>query len=137
MAGEIRGTNVQDEDFLSVTAVRFEHTRRASRAARWRTHRPARQAAREIARELADDWSACSCQRRPGSHGPDVVAGLGDVLPPRVVVTGGLAADGSEFLRPSSVQRGLETHTIVVSGFYGDRLWVGHGSAAFVWATGA
>ncbi len=64
-------------------------------------------------------------------YGPDVVGGLGDVLPPRVVVTGGMAADGSEFCETVVLsERGLETHTIVAVGFYGDRLRVGHGSAS-------
>ena len=131
-AGEICGTNVQDGT-LSVTAVRFEHTR--LRFARRAVADPSagREAAREIARELAADDLVSVFVLSDGLrvYGPDVVAGLGDVLPPRVVVTGGLAADGSEFCETVVLsERGLETHTIVAVGFYGDRLRVGHGSAS-------
>jgi hypothetical protein len=131
-AGEICGTNVQDGT-LSVTAVRFDHTR--LRFARRAVADPSagREAAREIARELAADDLVSVFVLSDGLHvyGPDVVAGLGDVLPPRVVVTGGMAADGSEFCETVVLsERGLETHTIVAVGFYGDRLRVGHGSAS-------
>jgi hypothetical protein len=130
-AGEICGTNVQDGT-LSVTAVRFEHTRLRF-ARRWVPDRSkSREAAREIAAELAGDDLVSLFVLSDGLriHGPDVVAGLADVLPPRVVVTGGMAADGSEFCETGVLSdRGLETHTIVAVGFYGDRLRVGHGSA--------
>ena len=130
-AGEICGTTVQDGT-LSVTAVRFEHTRLRF-ARRWVPDRArSRDAAREIARELADDDLVSVFVLIDGLrvHGSDVVAGLADVLPPKVVVTGGMAADGSEFCTTLVLsEHGLQTHTIVAVGFYGNRLRVGHGSA--------
>jgi hypothetical protein len=131
-AGEIFGTNVQDGT-LSVTAVRFDHTRLrfARRAVADRS--TSREAAREIARALAADDLVSVFVLSDGLrvHGSDVVEGLGDVLPPHVVVTGGMAADGSEFCETVVLgESGLETHTIVAVGFYGDRIRVGHGSAS-------
>jgi hypothetical protein len=131
-AGEIVGTDVQDGT-LTVTAVRFEHTRLRF-ARRSVTDRSlARETAREIARELLADDLVNVFVLSDGLrvHGPDLVAGLGDELPPQVVVTGGMAADGSEFCETVVLsERGLETHTIVAVGFYGNRLRVGHGSAS-------
>ena len=65
-------------------------------------------------------------------HGPDVVAGLADVLPPRVVVTGGLAADGSEFCETVVLsERGLRRTRSSRSGFTGSPAgWARLGLAA-------
>jgi len=130
-AGEIFGTNVQDGT-LSVTAVRFEHTRLRFTRRTVPDRSTCREAARDVARALAADDLVSVFVLSDGLrvYGPDVVAGLGDVLPPKVVVTGGMAADGSEFCETVVLsERGLETHAIVAIGFYGDRLRVGHGSA--------
>lgn len=130
-AGEIFGTNVQDGT-LSVTAVRFEHTRVRFTRRTVPDRSTCREAARDIARALAADDLVSVFVLSDGLrvYGPDVVAGLGDVLPAKVVVTGGMAADGSEFCETVVLsERGLETHAIVAVGFYGDRLRVGHGSA--------
>ena len=47
-------------------------------------------------------------------HGPDLIAGLTEAFPPGVVVTGGMAADGSEFCRTLVLSgQGVENNTIV------------------------
>jgi hypothetical protein len=130
-AGEIRGTSVLD-DTLSVTAVRFGHTRvraiRRSILERSRT----REAARELGRELVADDLVSVFVVSDGLRvdGQELVAGLTDVIPPRVVVAGGMAADGADFCDTRVLsEHGAETHAVVAVGFYGRRLQVGHGSA--------
>src|SRR5262249_37074837 len=121
-AGEICGTNVQDGT-LSVTAVRFEHTRLRVVRRSVADRSSGREAARDIARALAagDLVSVFVLSDGLRVHGPDIVTGLADVLPPQVVVTGGMAADGSEFCETVVLsERGLETHAIVAVGFYGE-----------------
>ena len=50
-------------------------------------------------------------------------------LPSDVTVTGGLSADGERFGQTLVVWDGApESDTVVVMGFYGDRLRVGYGS---------
>jgi hypothetical protein len=129
-AGEICGTTVQDGT-LSVTAVRFDHTqiRLAREVVSDRTQAAA--AAREIARTLDHEQLVSVFVLSDGLnvHGPDLIAGLSEAFPPGVVVTGGMAADGSEFCRTLVLSgRGVENNTIVAVGFYGTRLRVGFGT---------
>ena len=129
-AGEICGTTVQDGT-LSVTAVRFDHTqvRFARQVVSDRSQ--AGLAAREIAKTLDHEQLVSVFILSDGLnvHGPDLIAGLGEAFRPGVVVTGGMAADGSEFCRTLVLsEHGVENNTIVAVGFYGTRLKVGHGS---------
>jgi len=130
-AGEIMGTTVRDGT-LSVTAVRFEHTRvrcvRRAVPARVQS----RDAARALARDLAGDELVSVFVLSDGLQidGQELVAGLAEALPPRVVVTGGMAADGSEFADTRVLsEHGPESQAVLAVGFYGKRLVVGHGSA--------
>ncbi len=129
-AGEICGTTVQDGT-LSVTAVRFDHTRVRFAREVVSERSEAREAARAIAKALDDEELVSVFVLSDGLnvHGPDLIAGLGEAFPPGVVVTGGMAADGSEFCRTLVLSRqGVENNTIVAVGFYGTRLKVGHGT---------
>ena len=129
-AGEICGTTVHD-DTLSVTAVRFDHTRvrfaREVVSDRSQTQAATRAIARALDHE--DLVSVFILSDGLNVHGPDIIASMSESLPPEVVVTGGLAADGSEFCRTLVLsEHGIETHAIIAVGFYGTRLRVGHGS---------
>jgi hypothetical protein len=129
-AGEICGTTVHD-DTLSVTAVRFDHTR-VRFAREVVTDRSAsRLAARAVAKALDHEHLVSVFVLSDGLnvHGPELVAGISEALPPGVVVTGGLAADGAEFCETVVLsQHGVEANAIVAIGLYGTRLKVGHGS---------
>jgi hypothetical protein len=62
-------------------------------------------------------------------NGSELVNGLTSQLPSDVTVTGGLSADGERFGQTLVVWDGApESDTVVVLGFYGDRLRVGYGS---------
>jgi hypothetical protein len=129
-AGEISGTTVQDGT-LSVTALRFDHTQVRFAREVVSDRSQAAEAARAIARALDHEHLVSVFILSDGLnvHGPDLVAGLSESFPPSVVVTGGMAADGSEFCRTVVVSaHGVENNTIVAVGFYGTRLKVGYGT---------
>jgi hypothetical protein len=129
-AGEISGTTVQDGT-LSVTAVRFDHTQVRFAREVVSDRSQARAAARALARTLDHDQLVSVFVLSDGLnvHAPDLIAGLSEAFPPGVVVTGGMAADGSEFCRTLVLSaQGVENNTVVALGFYGTRLKVGHGT---------
>jgi hypothetical protein len=130
-AGEIQGTTVRDGT-LSVTAVRFEHTRLRSVRRAVPVRASARDAAHALADALAGDDLVSVFVVSDGLRidGQELVAGLAEALPPRVVVVGGMAGDGSAFCDTRVVsEHGPECEAVVAIGFYGTRLAVGHGSA--------
>jgi len=62
-------------------------------------------------------------------NGTELVKGFNDALPTNVVVTGGLAGDGSAFKRTWVIYNGsLLKNAICAIGLYGKQLTVGHGS---------
>ena len=62
-------------------------------------------------------------------NGSELVRGLNAVLPPSVVVTGGLAGDGDRFSRTWVLKEGVPaTGCVTAVGLYGDAVRVGHGS---------
>jgi len=130
-SGEIRGTSI-DDDSLSVAVCRFGHTRLRSTAAEvGPLAADSARAGREIASALmADDLkSVLVISDGIRVNGAELVRGMNDVLPPSVVVTGGLAGDGDRFQRTWVVAQGRPVaNWISAVGFYGDRIHVAHGS---------
>jgi hypothetical protein len=62
-------------------------------------------------------------------NGTELLGGLDAVLPHGVVVTGGLAGDGTAFRRSWVLREGAPRSGIIVAvGLYGDAVRVGHGS---------
>ena len=62
-------------------------------------------------------------------NGDQLVAGLNASLPEGVLVTGGLAADAGRFTKTFVGLNGTpESGNVVVIGFYGSRIKIGHGS---------
>lgn len=129
-AGEISNTEVLD-DSLVVTAIQFEHT--ALHGVRLKPKKGISdfQAGELLAQELdkAGLVHVFLLSRGVNINGSDLVAGLTRHLPPHVTVTGGLSGDGARFLETLIVWEGeLETESIVVLGFYSERLRIGYGS---------
>ena len=61
-------------------------------------------------------------------NGSELVRGIGGALPPTVTISGGLAADGSDFGKTWVLANGAPSPaTVSAVGFYGDRIRVGHG----------
>ncbi|MCB0915124.1 MAG: FIST C-terminal domain-containing protein [Actinobacteria bacterium] len=64
-----------------------------------------------------------------GVNGSALVQGLTDNLPPEVLVTGGLAGDGTRFGHTWVLHgSAMESEQVVAVGLYGSRLRLGHGS---------
>ncbi|MEQ1503917.1 MAG: FIST N-terminal domain-containing protein, partial [Myxococcota bacterium] len=129
-AGEIVGTEVRD-GIVSVVATRFEHTDLTVATARVTAASESYDAGRTLARELtAPDLRAVFVLSEGITvNGSDLVRGLNDTLSPTVVVSGGLAGDGTRFQRTWVLANGAVTSgTVVAVGLYGAHLAVGHGS---------
>jgi hypothetical protein len=129
-AGEIYGRSLED-DTLVVAVMKFSHT-----------------AVRLATRQITDAKSSfevgshlASTLATPGLRGVFVVSdglsvngselakGLSQYLPQGVVVTGGLAGDGSRFQNTwTLVDRQPRAHHVVAVGMYGEYVGIAHGS---------
>jgi hypothetical protein len=129
-SGEIHGEFIQDGS-LTVAIAEFEDSRLATASAEVASSAGSFDAGRGIATSLLrDDLRAVLIMSDGlGVNGSELVRGLNSVLPPSVVVTGGLAGDGDRFRRTWVLTRGEPKQGVVSAvGLYGDRVRVGHGS---------
>lgn len=127
-AGEIQAGQLHD-DTLSVAVLRFGATDLGAAAAG--LDAGAEQAARDVARALCRPGLRALFVLTDGLHAnaSDVVRGLRSVVPPDVMVIGGLAADGNRFERTWVVRdRRALPRGLAALAFYGDRCRVGHGT---------
>jgi len=128
-AGEIHGAHLSDGT-VSVAVARFGGTR-LRRATADPAGGGSHRAGREIGTALraGDLRAVLVLSDGLQVNGTELTRGLGEVLPPGVVVTGGLAADGDRFGRTWVVVDGRPVAGVVTAvGLYGDALRVGHGS---------
>ncbi len=128
-AGEIFGPAVVDET-LAVAVAEFEETglRVVSEPINAHTSFDAGVA---VARRLADDDLKAVFVLSDGLdvNGTDLVRGINTIVSPTVVVTGGLAGDGSRFEQTWVVVDGKPVSRFVTAvGLYGEAVRVGHGS---------
>ncbi len=129
-AGEIAGPLVGDRS-LSVAVLRFEHSHIASVHADIKQSSESLNAAEKLVRQLDPAGLRAVFILCDGLNvnGSELVKGLNGALPPEVVVTGGLAADGDRFKRTWVIRNGRPQSGIITAvGLYGDRLRVTHGS---------
>jgi hypothetical protein len=130
-AGEIFGTELTDNS-LSVAVARFDHgTRVATAAASVASQDESFAAGESIARQLQDPSLRGVLLFSDGLNvnGSELVRGLNLVLPNDVVVTGGLAGDGSRFQRTWVMHEGAaRSNMVCAAGLYGDHVTIGHGS---------
>lgn len=129
-AGEILGSAIHDRS-LAVAVARFDRSRIALASARVGSSADSLGAAESIARSLAADDLRAVVVLSDGLrvNGSDLIRGLNRVLGPDVVVTGGLAGDGSRFQRTWVLDDGVPAEGRVSAvGFYGPHVRVGHGS---------
>ena len=128
-AGQILGTAVFDEGAVA-TAVRFDHTEvRMATAAVSASQSAA--AGSALARQLAAPDLAHVLILSEGLdiNGESLVRGIGEKLPPKVSVTGGLSADGEQFQQTRVLSdRVAQANSVAAIGLYGSRLKVGCGS---------
>jgi hypothetical protein len=131
-SGEIAGSHVNDLS-ISVAVARFEHTRLRRAFTPIANAADSHAAGARLAAQLADDDLRAVFVLSDGLcvNGTPLVAGLREGLEASVVITGGLAGDGSRFARTWVLDRAQpEANHICAVGFYGDRLRVGHGCDA-------
>jgi hypothetical protein len=129
-AGEIFGTSILDGG-LAVGICKFERTVLKTAIAEVTDASASRAAGNQIARALAapDLRGALVLSDGVAVNGSELVRGLNDVLPPEVVVTGGLAGDGANFKRTWVIaDRAPHSQRVTAVGFYGAHFSVGHGS---------
>jgi hypothetical protein len=129
-AGEILDRRVA-EGGMSVAVARFAHTTLRHAEAALAAPTDSRQAGRELAGTLVGPGlrGVLVLSDGLGVNGTELLNGVKDVLPPGVVVTGGLAGDGDRFAATWVVAQGRPTAGVVSAiGLYGDRVRVGHGS---------
>ncbi|TAK89865.1 MAG: hypothetical protein EPO06_10640 [Burkholderiaceae bacterium] len=131
-AGEISGRQVNDAS-LSVAVARFEHTRLtvvSSTIDKVESAAVGEQLARQLLRAGEDLRSVLILSEGMNVSGSALAQGMSAVLPPQVVVSGGLAGDGRRFERTWVLCNGLpQASQAVAIGLYGKRLHVGFGSS--------
>jgi hypothetical protein len=129
-AGEICGDHLEDGS-IAVGVARFEATDLAAATAEVSGPEDSHTAGRRLAEALCGPALRGVIVLSDGLHvnGSELIRGLNSALPADVVVTGGLAGDGSRF-ESTWVLDGRELRQGVVRavGLYGDRVRVGHGS---------
>lgn len=129
-SGEIHDAYIYDHS-LSVAFLCFDKTAVRKANARVAQKDDSFAAGQALATQLYDDALRAVFILSDGLHvnGSSLVAGINDVLPRNVVVTGGLAGDGENFSETWVIdQGGLETGLVTAVGFYGDHIQVGFGS---------
>lgn len=129
-AGEIHGAEISD-DSLVVAAVRFEKTRLLTTHAAVHNPKDSYAAGQAIAASLQQPTLRGLLVLSDGLHvnGSELVKGLNDTLGGAVVVTGGLAGDGTDFKRTWVMKdRAPQSGYVTAIGFYGDHVRLGHGS---------
>ena len=129
-AGEIFGTSILDGS-MSIGVCKFEKTELRTAIAEVADAGASRAAGQQIASSLAapDLRGVLVFSDGIAVNGSELVRGLNDVLPPEVVVTGGLAGDGADFKRTWVIaERSVHSNRVTAVGFYGDHVVVGHGS---------
>ncbi|MFO0774566.1 MAG: FIST N-terminal domain-containing protein [Nitrospiraceae bacterium] len=129
-AGEILGQRISDRTY-SVGIIHFERSQLRITSACVTDASASYRAGEQIAANLAAPDLRLVLVLSDGLvvNGSALVAGLNAGLPPSVVVSGGLAADGDRFQRTWVLKdrRPVQQHVTAV-GIYGAALRVGHGS---------
>jgi hypothetical protein len=129
-SGEIVGTTVRDE-VITVTVTRFTNTTLAAASGECREAGQSFAVGESVGRRLAKPGLKAVFVLSDGLNvnGSELVRGINACLDDSVVVTGGLAGDGTRFQRTwVSFNDTVSSGMVVAIGFYGDHLQVSHGS---------
>ena len=129
-AGEILDCNI-DDDTLTVAVARFATTRLRTVTHTFQRTEESHDAASAIARHLDAEDLRGILIFADGLHvnGSELARGFSSALPEGIVVTGGLAGDGSRFQDTWVLgELAPRSHAIVAIGFYGPDIGLAHGS---------
>ncbi|MBS1933652.1 MAG: FIST C-terminal domain-containing protein, partial [Bacteroidetes bacterium] len=129
-AGEIFHHRVLDNSIIAA-AIELEKTKICTATVNISDHRNSYEAAKTLALQLPPEQLSYVLVFSDGSmvNGTEMVKGLQEIVGEKVLVTGGLAADGSSF---TSTLVGLNEEpregNMIAIGFYGEHFSVAHGS---------
>jgi hypothetical protein len=129
-AGEIYDTEVNDET-LSLTAIEFEKTKIKSADINIEDFKNSFDAGKSIASsfEQSNLKNVIIISDGQKVNGSDLVKGLQSVFSKEIIITGGLAGDGTRFQKTLVGLNEIPTEgKIVAIGFYGNNLEVTYGS---------
>lgn len=129
-AGEIFKNSINDHS-ISVAAVKFDKSRINTASAQIEVASESFSAGTQLAKVLLKNDLQAVLILSDGLvvNGSTLVEGLKQNLPENVVVTGGLAGDGSNFKKTWVLQKDKPiSHSVIAIGFYGNDLEIGYGS---------
>ncbi|MEL6253716.1 MAG: FIST N-terminal domain-containing protein [Bacteroidota bacterium] len=129
-AGEIIGDEVLDDSIVA-TAIEFEQTNINSASILIGNTEGSLDAGRKLGKEIQSEQLKSVLVISDGGsvNGSELVEGLTEVLGSDIIITGGLAGDGGRFEKTLvAYNQTPEQGRIVVIGFEGDAVQVGHGS---------
>ena len=129
-AGEIAGQFILDNS-ISVVVIQFENTIIKLACEKVSSMDDSFEAGEQIASRLNQEGLRGIFVLSDGLkvNGSELVKGINTIQIEQLIVTGGLAADGSHFKRTWTVYNGdIHTDIIAAVGFYGDKIHLGHGS---------
>ncbi len=129
-SGEIVGTAVKD-DVIAVSVVSFERTQLGAAANLCKESAQSFTVGEALGKKLHKPSLRSVFVLSDGLNvnGSELVRGINSALDDSVVVTGGLAGDGTRFQRTwVSLGDTVASGLVVAIGFYGDHLIVSHGS---------
>lgn len=129
-AGEIHGVRLHDQS-IAVGVMRFDRTRLLQASESVPDMSASRRVGAALGRQLADPELRGVFVLSDGLriNGSELVRGLADVLPAHVILTGGLAGDGSRFAETWVLDRsGQRPGVVSAIGFAGSDIYIGHGS---------
>jgi hypothetical protein len=129
-AGEIYNASIDDHS-ITAAVVKFESTRLMSISEPLERTQDSYKCGERIGKSLGSDELCAVLMLSVGTevNGSELVKGLNSVLPPNVMVTGGLAGDGERF-ESTWVMHGstIGARSVTAVGFYGDQFRIGCGS---------
>lgn len=128
-AGNVCGPLILDES-LTVAITQFEKTRLKAIKQPIQSPDDSFQAGVEIVNKLnGNDLQAIFILSDGlNINGSELVNGLNKTIDKKIVISGGLAADGQDFKKTWTVFGDeLESNQIIAIGFYGDFIQIGHG----------
>lgn len=129
-AGEISQAKLLDQS-ISIAIIKFEKTPIKIIKANISSSEDSYKVGKEIASEL-DQKDLCGIFVLSDGlkvNGSEIVKGLNEIKDKNVVITGGLAGDGSRFKETWTIFNGkIYKNNIIGVGFYGKHIQIGHGS---------
>jgi hypothetical protein len=129
-SGEIIDTQVND-DTISLTAIHFNKTKFTTHSISISDCESSLEAGKKLASSFNNNELTNILVISDGQmvNGSDLVHGLQSILPKNVIVTGGLAGDGSRFQKTLvGLNEQPAEGKIIAVGFYGSDIRVSHGS---------